>query len=168
MNSDVLKEGDLSQIYWIEIALNYLPENIRSKEGQNLSIISVGELGACHLPQQYREREIVLLSDWLYPPEGVSEGDPTARFFIIAVLHEVAHAVCGHKSPLLDKLTDKERQDQENEALNLSINWFNQHVESRQDGTLKPIKKEDFHKDVDRYRILYSDFNKFRSNWHSI
>ena len=37
------------------------------------------------------------------------------------LLHEIAHALCRHRSPTRDKLTQEEFQAQEDEADNLAI-----------------------------------------------
>jgi len=166
LSSEVLIDGDQSHIRWIEIALGYLPEETLRTEGANLAIIGIGSIGGCRLPQQYRQREIVLLSDWIFPPAGNSEGDKAGQFFIITLLHEIAHAVFRHKSPLLDKLTPEELQAQEDEADSMAIGWFNSHVEHRDNKYLKAISTEEFRKIVDWYKDLYDEIEKFKVNWH--
>ncbi len=166
MSSDVLIGGDQSHMRWVEIALRYLPEETLKEEGANLAIIGVGCYGGCRLPQQYRQREIVLLSDWVFPPAGHSEGDAAGQFFIITLLHEIAHAVRRHKSPLFDKLTSEVIQAQEDEADSLAIGWFNRHVELRNNKYLKAIQTAEFHEIVDQYATLCSDIEEFQVKWH--
>ena len=166
MSSKVLIDGDPSHARWIKIALEYLPEEILRDEGGNLAIIGIGGIGACRLPQHYRDREIVLLSDWVFPPAGHSEGDETGQFFIVTLLHEIAHAVCRHKSPSLDKLSPEENQAQEAEADSLAIDWFNRHVEVRNNKYLKPMQTPKFRAIVDRYANLSDEIKEFKETWH--
>ena len=162
----MLIDGDPSHTRWVEIALGYLPEEILKEEGANLAIIGVGCIGGCRLPQAYRQREIVLLSDWVFPPAGRSEGHAAGQFFIITLLHEIAHAVRRHKSPSLDKLTPEETHAQEDEAESLAISWFNRHVELSSNKYLKAVQTAEFREIVDRYATLCSDIEKFKGDWH--
>ncbi len=166
MDTNILIDGDESHARWVEIALGYLPEDVVKKEGANLAIIGVGCIGGCRLPQHYRKREIILLSDWIFPPGGMSEGDTVGQFFIITLLHEIAHAVCRHKSPKFDKLTPEENQAQEDEADSLALDWFNRHVELRDDEYLNAIQANEFRETVERYAALCGDIEKYKVGWH--
>ncbi len=166
MNADILVDGDPSHKWWIKTALEYLPEEVLSKEGNKLAIIGVGGIGGCRLPDHYREREIILLSDWIFPPGVKSEGDEEAKFFIVTLLHEIAHAICRHKSPKLDKLSDKEFKAQEDEADEMAIDWYNTHVTEKGNEFLSPMQVSTFRELVDRFSKLYDAIGNFKGDWH--
>ncbi len=166
MSSDVLISGDVSHATWINIALGYLPEEILKDEGANLAIIGLGRIGGCQVPEQYRQRELVLLSDWIFPPPGHSEGDESGQFFIVTLLHEIAHAIRRHKSPALDELTFEEEQSQQEEADSLAISWYNHEIKLRNDQFLKAIQTTEFREIVERYANLCDEIEKFKFAWH--
>jgi hypothetical protein len=99
-------------------------------------IVSVPEYIAVRLTKRfYDNRDIIVLSASLFPQEhGVKKTDEEFRFFAYTVLHEVAHALCNHKSQKLDGLTREENEHQETEARALAIQWFNERIQ-------KPDKK---------------------------
>lgn len=55
--------------------------------------------------------------------------DPGARYFIYVVLQEVGYAIKKHKSSLFDDLSEEACENQEQEAGDLAMKWFNEHVE---------------------------------------
>lgn len=166
MKSDILISGDQLQSWWIKNALAYLPENILRDEGPNLAIVGVGAFGGCRLPKQYREREIILLSDWIFPPVSHSEAEETGKFFIVTLLHELAHAVSGDKSPHLDNLPPDRIEKQERKADSMAIDWYNRHVESLGDENLTLLDISTFRELVDRFGKLYDAIGKFKWDWH--
>ena len=166
MSAEVIIDGDGNQGRWIRTALDYLPEDIMEQMKGNLVILGVGATGGCRLPDHYREREIVLFSDWVFPPSDDPEGDEAGQFFIIALLHEIAHAVCRHKSPAWDKLSQEEIQAQEDEADSLAIDWFNRHIEQGDNEDPKTMKATEYREIVDRYSNLYVEMSVFKENWH--
>lgn len=126
---------------WVEIALGYLPREIFFEYREKLAFISTAESDACRLARTLCEnREIILLSERILPKSGVSEDHSDVRYFIFTILHEVAHAVKKHRSPLFDNLTVEENQAQEKEADDIALSWFNYHVKRRNNPYLKPIK----------------------------
>lgn len=167
MSTEVLIAGDHSHEWWIYTALEYLPDEVLTEEGGNIAIVSLGALGAGRLPEQYRQREVVVLSDWIFPPAGRSEGDATGRCFICTLLHEIAHAVQRHKSGRLDKLTPEEAQAQEEEADALAVEWFNRHVDLGGTEHMKPIDTTEFRGLVDRFAPLFEEMEKFKADWHA-
>jgi len=166
LKSEILISGDQSQAWWINIALEYLPKDILRVEGPNLAIVGVGDFGGYRLPKQYREREIILLSEWIFPPSAHSEADDSGKCFIVTVLHEIAHAVYRHKSPNLDNLSSEEDKTQENEADNIAIDWYNSHVESQDNDYLTSIEVSTFRELVDRFSKLYEEIAKYKWTWH--
>lgn len=166
LTSGVLIDSDPAQRRWIEIAFNYLPEGALKGMQAELAVIAIGRLGACRLPDQYRERELVLIADWLFPSAGNSEGDDTGRLFIFTLLHEIAHAVCRHKSPLLDKLSPETNQAQEDEADQLAVAWFNQHIGKQENEYLKTMRRDEFRHIIDRFSKLFDEMEGFKMGWH--
>jgi hypothetical protein len=115
---------------WLEIALGYLPEDLLKNEKINLLFTSTATQDACRVARNYcNTREIILVSERILPSTNIHhQTDPKARYFIYVVLHEVAHAVRKHRSPLFDNLSKEECENQEKEANDLAMTWFNDHV----------------------------------------
>jgi len=123
-------------------ALRYLPPELLCKYKDKLAFFSTAIYHAYRIARKLcQEREIILLSERIFPKEGAAEDKDEVRFFIFTVLHEVAHAIKEHRSPLFDKLTQKEKEAQEQEADNQALTWFNEHVKlfSSKKPYLKPI-----------------------------
>jgi len=127
---------------WLEIALKYLPEDVL-KNKEELLFTATATRDACRVARYYcKTREIILISERILPSMNIQyQTDPKARYFIYVVLHEVAHAIRRHKSPLLDDLSEEERKNQEKEADDLAMKWFNDHVGKL--NNLPPITKEE-------------------------
>jgi hypothetical protein len=125
---------------WIEIALRYLPSEILDANKEKLVFISTAQMDACRVARNYCEnREVILLSERILPKLGANEGQRKVRYFIFTVLHEVAHAIKKHKSPKFHNLSEVEIQAQEDEADKMALDWFNQHIEKRNNNYLKPL-----------------------------
>jgi hypothetical protein len=148
----LFKKGDLDALLdcgyyshnrWLEIALEYLPENLLENKKEDLLFTSTVNRDACRVARQHcNNREIILISERIFPNEKiVHQTDPKARYFIYVVLHEVAHAIKKHKSPLYDELNEIEIESQEKEADDLAMEWFNYHVKKL--NNLSPITKEE-------------------------
>ncbi len=152
--------------HWVEIALGYLPIDILDRHKEDLAFIAVDECDACRLAPQYREREIILLADRIFPKSSESESDHPARYFIFAVLHETAHAIQRHKSPRFDRLTAEEIQAQEAEADQLALEWFNQHVSDSDSQWLSPLESNEIEDAKDRSRLLKEELDRVQIGWH--
>ena len=135
---------------WVEIALGYLPYNVLDENREGLVFIALGECDACRLAPQYREREIILLSEHIFPNPGVAVDHATARYFIFAVLHEVAHAILKHRSPRFDDLSKEENDAQEREADEMAYQWFNDHVKREDNPYLLPLSPDEVRKAEER------------------
>jgi len=126
--------------FWVAHALKYLPADIFFEFRDKLAFYSTAERDACRVARAIgEEREIILLSERILPKSRAEEDHSEVRYFIFVVLHEVAHAVKKHRSPLLDKLTHEEASAQEKEADDLALTWFNDHVKERNNPYLKPL-----------------------------
>lgn len=127
--------------YWVEVALSYMPPNILWEHKEKLAFIGTGAMDACRVaPALSKDREIIILSECIFPKKDVRcEDDSKARYFIFVVLHEIAHAINKHRSPLLDDLTPAEIESQEKEADDLAMLWFNEHVKAVNNRQLKAI-----------------------------
>jgi hypothetical protein len=128
---------------WLEIALDYLPVNILENGEEDFFFTSTATRDACRVARYYcSTREIILISERILPSTNiVYQTDHRARYFIYVVLHEVAHAIKKHKSPLFDDLSEEEFVSQEKEADDLAMKWFNDHV--REINNLPPITKKE-------------------------
>lgn len=142
---------------WVEIALSYLPHEILEEHKEDLVFIALTECDACRLAPQYREREVIILSDHVFPVPGASEDHPTARYFFFVVLHEVAHAIRRHKSPRFDGLLNEENEAQEREADDLAYGWFNQHVEQENNPFLPPLSSSEVREAQERNQKLMQE-----------
>lgn len=131
--------------WWFELALKYLPEDVFDQHKESFLFTSTATRDACRVARHYcQTREIILISERILPGQNVKiETDPKARYFIYVVLHEVAHAIKKHKSPIFDNLTKNEYGAQEKEADELAMSWFNDHVVKRNNEHLFPITKEE-------------------------
>jgi hypothetical protein len=128
---------------WLEIALEYLPEDLLENDIEELLFTSTVTRDACRVARYYcKTREIILISERVLPSKNIIyQTDPKARYFIYVVLHEIAHAIKKHKSPLFDDLSREELKNLEKEADDLAIKWFNDHVGKL--NNLPPITKEE-------------------------
>jgi hypothetical protein len=140
---------------WIEIALGYIPTDILWEYRDNLVFIGTGAMDACRVaPALRKSREIIVLSERIFPKRGANEGHLKVRYFIFVVLHEFAHAVLNHRSPLLDNLTKEENEAQEKEADDLAIRWFNAHVQAINNQHLKAISLDEIYRAKAENQIL--------------
>lgn len=114
---------------WVEIALQYLPFDLFEEHKEKLAFISMAHRDGSRLARVTCEtREVIVLSEHILPRGHTNEGQSDVRYFIYVVLHEVAHAIKKHRSPLYDSLTDDEFDAQEQEADDLAFHWFNAHI----------------------------------------
>jgi len=127
---------------WVQLALHYLPQMVLDEIKNNVVFISMAHQDACRVTRHYAENcEIIILSERILPKQGANEGQPEVRYFIYAVLHELAHAIKKHKSPKLDNLTEQEKQSQENEADEIALKWFNEHIKELNNPYLNLVTK---------------------------
>jgi len=129
---------------WVQCALEYLPEAVLDEHKEGLVFISTAQRDGCRVARRYCEtREVILLSERILPKHGADEGQSAVKYFIYVVLHEVVHAIKKHKSPKFDNLTEQENLTQEDEADEMAMEWFNEHVKARSNPFLKPITKQE-------------------------
>lgn len=141
---------------WLECALKYLPDTLVNEKNIRFLFKSTATRDACRVAREdCQTREIILISERVLPSQKVKEEmDPRARYFIYVVLHEIAHAIAAHKSPLLDNLTAAELEAQEKEADELAMKWFNDHVAQRNNKHLLSITKEEIKEAQEKNQIL--------------
>lgn len=146
---------------WVQIALEYLPPEVLDENKEKLLFISTAERDACRVARHYCEsREIILLSDRIFPKQGANGGQPEVRYFIFTVLHEVAHAIKKHKSPKFDNLSEQENQSQEEEADAIALEWFNEHVEELNNPYIKPITIAEIDEMREKNKIIMEQLYK--------
>jgi hypothetical protein len=125
---------------WVEIALQYVPKEILWEYREKIVFIGTGAADACRVAPALRtQREIIILSERIFPKRGAKEDALKAKYFIFCVLHELAHAVKQHRSPLLDALTREENVAQEKEADDTALMWMEAHVQEVNNPYLKAI-----------------------------
>jgi hypothetical protein len=141
--------------WWLKRALEYLPEDLFDKNTKGFLFISTAARDACRVARHYcRTREVILISERLFPGKNVEVNDSKARYFIYAVLHEMAHAIREHRSPYLDELTIEECEIDEKEADDLAMKWFNDHVKKLNNRYLHPVKKEEIKEVEEKNQLL--------------
>ena len=129
---------------WVQNALEYLPRNVLDEHKDRLAFFAMAHRDGCRVARVVREnREIIILSEHILPKAGATEGQADVRYFIYVVLHEVAHAVKQHRSPLYDCLTPEEVAAQESEANDLALKWFNDHISALGNPYLPSLSREE-------------------------
>ena len=109
----------------VEIAPEYLPIDVLDEYKESLFFVAMGQRDGCRIPSAAcKAREIIVLAEHILPKVGMDEAQREFRYFIYVVLHEVAHAITGHLSPLYDRLTEQQVEQQEAEADDLALMWF--------------------------------------------
>jgi hypothetical protein len=140
---------------WVENALYYIPPDIFNEYKEKLAFVSTGQIDACRVARVLCEqREIIVLSERILPKAGVNEANSEVRYFTFVVLHEIAHVVKKHLSPLLDNLTPAEFGAQEKEADDLALTWYNAYIEAKANPNLPILTKEEFEKAKAKSREL--------------
>lgn len=137
---------------WVERALEYLPDDVFEEINDRIAI-TVLNSDACRLAQKISDKEeIIVLSPWLfsYIPPGTSEADKEWRYFIFAILHEVAHAVLKHSPP--DELKYQDNSSQEEEADTHALAWFNDYVSKNIEKGLSPITIDEIRETQTNYQ----------------
>ena len=138
--------GDSEKIRVIEIALNYLPQDIVDDLQGTLAILTMTHRWGIKLSTQLCQKyEIVLIGEGTFPKVGRLPHRDDFRHFIFIVLHEIAHAYLKHKCPYFDESTKDEIDANEDEATRNAIDWFNFSVKEKgindqKDLTLDEIK----------------------------
>ena len=138
---------------YLEIALGYLPDEIYEKYENKIEFFTTAECDACRIARVLcEEKEIILLSERILPNTIDVEDNNNGRYFIFSVLHEIVHAIKKHRPP--KDITPKADKNQEEEADNLAFEWFNKHVESRNNAALKPITQDEINEARERNQKL--------------
>jgi hypothetical protein len=104
-----------------------VPDEILDQHDASLFFICMSSRDGLRLTKHVRENfEVIILSDHIAPSHSqINQDDPVFRYFMYTVLHEVAHAVKGHKSRIYDGISAEEGNAQEEEAHGLATEWFN-------------------------------------------
>lgn len=125
--------------WWVYQALKFLPPSFVDDWKDKLAFYSTSGRDACRVSRTIcQEREIILLSERIVP-KTLAFTDPAARYFIFAVLHEVAHAVKMHNHPA-DAM---DKRMQEKEADEIAFAWFNEHVQLEGKRDLRNLTMEE-------------------------
>ena len=109
---------------WFTHALRHLPLDVFDDIKEMIMVVSTGHVDGCRVPPDVQEgRELVLISDRVLPKSGSSGDQPEVRYFVVTVLHEIAHVVCRHRSPR--SISTESNSTQEDEARTIALEWFN-------------------------------------------
>ncbi len=116
--------------FWICHALRCLPSEIWDSLRERLAFVCMDSSDGRRLTHEFCENhEIIILSERIVPRGNVAEDDSKVRYFMFAVLHEVAHAVCDHQAP--KAISEAENVGQENDADRFAFAWFNEYLKSK-------------------------------------
>ena len=77
------------------------------------------------LSKSIREnREIIVISERLFPRDGIFEDHPIYKHFIFVVLHEIAHIILDHP----EVIPEDEKDEYEGAAHKQAKKWYDEHV----------------------------------------
>lgn len=119
---DMIYSNNCDEKVTIKTALEYLPDEILEKWKGLLAILTMDRRHGIRIDENIRkDKELVFLSDKIWPPGAAKETDLSFRFFIFVVLHEIAHVELRHGS--------ENKAEEEHEADKKAMEWFNAHAE---------------------------------------
>ena len=117
-----------------------LPQEVLNDLREKLAIMSTCYCDGFRVARRIcSEKEIIILSERIFPKRGAKWDSCEMRYFTFAILHEIAHVYKNHRSPKLDKLTEKEVEDDEEEANQIAFSWYNAYVKRKDNPYLKPL-----------------------------
>jgi len=117
--------------FWVSYAIDCLPGDVREECVDCLAFVSTTESDGRRLTKQFCEgRDVIVLSERIVPNGCKPESDPQVRYFVFAVLHEIAHAFRNHLPP--NTISPEENEKQEAEADALAFEWFNEFIRAKQ------------------------------------
>ena len=154
--SKMLHCGAQDNVY-IERALRCLPVSLFDQHKDNLAFVSTRTCDAFRLARALcRSREIVVLSERIFPKACTPEGDAEVRYFTFVVLHEVAHAIRQHCPP--NEITPEQNDIQEDVANNLAFQWFNDHLISRNNPDLHEFTRDELERAQARSKRIAAEY----------
>ena len=128
--------------FWIIHALNCLPEDVRATQQDRLAFVCMDTSDGRRLtPAFCQEREIIILSERIVPRGCLPQDDLKVRYFVFAVLHEIAHGVSRHLPP--NQISEQQDAAQEKEAHTLAFAWFNNYIRTRNSPDLREFTEEE-------------------------
>lgn len=124
---------------WIEYALECLPAEVVDSFVDQLHFVCMDNADGRRL-SRVTDDEFIVVAERIVPRGCCTEADRDVRYFVFAVLHEIAHAWRSHRPP--NTISERENQEQESEADQLAFAWFNDYV-ANADRKLRPITDEE-------------------------
>jgi len=112
-------------------ALQCLPDEVVDSVGDRLAFVYMDSDGRRLTREFCADREIIILSERIFPWGWKDKCELKVRYFMFAVLHEVAHAYSDHKAPNSVSIDDNQAQEQQ--ADELAYVWFNDYLRSKND-----------------------------------
>ena len=113
----------------IRHALQCLPDDVVDAVGDRLAFVYMDSDGRRLTREFCDNREIIILSERIFPWDWSIESEPRVRYFMFVVLHEVAHAYCDHQAP--NAISPEDGAKQEGQADELAFSWFNEYLKSK-------------------------------------
>ena len=113
---------------WIEVALDYLPDEIYERVDNKIGFTVLKSDGFRLARKTKAHDDVIILSPWIFPKEVVSENNKVIKYLIFCVLHEIAHVICDHKPP--DEIPRQVNESQESEANTKAFAWYNEYAEN--------------------------------------
>lgn len=110
----------------IEKAIDYLPKSlIKDWPKQKIAIITMYGRTGIRVSKSLREnREMIIISERLFPRDGIFEEHPIYKHFIFVVLHEIAHIFLDHP----EIIPEDEKDEYEGAAHKQAKKWYDKHV----------------------------------------
>lgn len=114
----------------MKTAIGYLPnELVNAWPKKKVALITMFDRLGLRVAEDLREnRELVFLSERVFPRNGVPQDDRIYKHFIFVVLHEIAHIYLDHPQTI----PEDERDKYEGEAHNQAKEWYDQHAANLQ------------------------------------
>lgn len=129
---DMIYSNNCDERTTIKAALEFLPDDILEKWKDQLAILTMDRRHGIRVSEDIRKnKELIFLSDKVWPPVTAKETDLPFRFFAFVVLHEIAHVELKH--------TTQNKDEEEPEADKKAMEWFNAHMEKLNISKTEPI-----------------------------
>jgi len=136
----------------VKMALDYLPDDVWENINGKVAFIILNS-DASRLTSIIREfEEVIILSPWIFPYKPMTENDRKIRYFIFCILHEIAHVILKHKSPMNCSVQENEKQ--ENDANDLALKWFNDYASEE----LIPLSIEEIKQQQEQNKVKLESF----------
>lgn len=110
----------------IKTAIGYLPKQlVNGWPKQKVALVTMFDRLGIRIAKDLREsRELIFLSERVFPRNGVTEEDEIYKHFVFVVLHEIAHIFLDHPQVV----AEKDRDGYEDAAHAKAKGWYDEHA----------------------------------------